>query len=137
MRRLEDHLRADRPPSGGHLVVRGSPNTAAKLLESGRRLASQYTYRDAPAFGSSVNVVVDLDELDRLLQTAAYLTRHHVRRGEVGSVTRAGFVLLATFSNPTHFTVLLDPYTEQRAIAFLAALAPEEPNPYYVGRRSG
>ncbi len=135
MRRLEDHLRVGRPPSSGHLVVRGSPNTAAKLLDSGRRLASQYTYREAPAFGFSVNVVVDLDELDRLLQSTAYLTRHHVRRGEVASVAREGFVLLATFSDPTHFTVLLDPYNEQRAIAFLEALGPEEPNPYYIGRR--
>ena len=116
-------------------MVRGSPNTAAKLLDSGRRLASQYTYRDAPAFRFSVNVVVDLDQLDRLLQSTAYLTRHHVRRGEVGPVARAGFVLLATFADPTHFTVLLDPYTEHRAIAFLEALGPEEPNPYYVGRR--
>jgi hypothetical protein len=135
MRRLEDHLRADRLLIGGDLIVRGSPNTAAKLLDSARRLGSQYAYRDTPAYGFSVNVVVDLADLDRLLQTTAYRTRHHVRRGEVGSVTRAGFVLLATFTNPTHFTVLLEPYTEQRAITFLDALSPEEPNPYYVGRR--
>ncbi len=96
MRRLEDHLRANPPPSGGHLVVRGSPNTAAKLLESGRRLASQYTYGDDPAYGCSVNLVADRADLDRLLQTTPYRTRHRVRHGEVASVTRAGFALLAT-----------------------------------------
>lgn len=74
MRRLEDHLRADRLLIGGHLIVRGSPNTAAKLLDSARRHGSQYTYRDTPADGFSVNVVVDLDDLDRLLQTTAYRT---------------------------------------------------------------
>ena len=55
MRRLEDHLRADRLLIVGHLIVRGSPNTAAKLLDSARRLGSQYTYRDTPAYGFSVN----------------------------------------------------------------------------------
>lgn len=135
MRRLEEHLRAGPQPRGGHLVVRGSPNTERKLLASARVLASQYTYRHEPAYGFSVNVVDDLDALRDLLQTKAYLTRHHVRRGHVSAVTAAGFTLLASFTDATHYTVLLEPYTEQRAAEFLGVLADEEPNPFYIGRR--
>ena len=93
----------------GHLVVRGSPDTIAKLMQSSRVLSSQYTYRSQPANGFSINVVTDLVELDELLRTPAYRTRHHYRRGAVAAVANAGFTLLASFTDPTHYTVLLEP----------------------------
>ena len=135
MRRLEDRLRSVQQLDHGYVVVRGSQNTVAKLMHSAQTLASQYTWNSEPAHGISVNVVADLNELHALLRTPAYRTRHHVRRGPVAQVAAAGFTLLASFAEPTHYTALLEPYTEQRARQFLDALTTEEPNPYFTGRR--
>lgn len=135
MRRVEDHIRADAATSTGHqLVVRGSPNTHAKLRETARRMATQYTWHDRPCHGVSAHVVAQ-DAVDQLLRTTAYLTRHSYAVVDVAEVV-AQFVLLATFSDPAHFTLVLDPYNETTVAELADLLTHQRPNPHYIGRSS-
>jgi hypothetical protein len=134
VRALEHYLRDEAPPSGGHLVLRGSPNTVHKLLTDAARMASQYNLDGRPAYAISVSVATDEAELERILASSRFRIRHHYRRGTVELVSAAGFPLLPSFQQP-HYTVILDPYTGERAVEFLAALPQEFANPYYVGRR--
>lgn len=135
MKRLEGHLRPEeRPPPEWQLVIRGSPNTRAKLAQSAQRMADQWSYAGRPCFGVTVHVVAPAD-LDRLLQTPAYRTRHSYSHVSVPEVDELEFRLLPTFDGPDHYTLLIEPYTDHR-IGQLAALLQRRtaPNPHWLGR---
>lgn len=132
MKELADLLRDVEAPREGHLVLRGSPNTVAKLMQSAARMAGQFTWRGSPVHGVSVHVVADDDELQSLL-AEDYTTRHHYRIAAVGAVRAAGFTLLPAFRHEHHFTVVVEPYTEARVRELIDVLAERVENPYYTG----
>lgn len=138
MKRLEKVARtAAAPPLDRQLVVRGSPNTAAKLARAAERMASQWSYGGQPCYGVTVHVVATGD-VDRLLRSAAYRTRHSYGRVEVAEVRGLGFRLLPTFAAPDHYTLLIEPYTHERIGQLVELLTCRaEPNPHWLGRGSG
>lgn len=141
VKRLEKVARTTAaPPLDRQLVVRGSPNTATKLARTAERMASQSSYGGQPRYGFTVHVVavVAPGDVDQLLRTAAYRTRYSYGRVEVAEVRGLGFRLLPTFADPDHYTLLIEPYTDER-IGQLAELLTRraEPNPHWLGRGSG
>lgn len=62
VKRLEKVVRtAAAPPLDRQLVIRGSPNTAAKLARTAERMASQWSYDGQPCYGVTVHVVAPGD----------------------------------------------------------------------------
>jgi hypothetical protein len=137
MRRLEEYLRvAVAVPAGWKVVIRGTPNTAAKLSSSAERMAGQYTYRSLPCFGVTVHVVAPAD-LHRVLRSQEYSTRHSYGALTVDVVRQLGLNLLPTFSNTDHYTLVFDPYNEEQVTRLADMLeANTAPNPHWVGRSS-
>lgn len=133
---IEQHIRAgENPPTGTHLLLRGSPLTAAKFAEHASRTARAYTYQGQPCFGVSVELSRSANETARLLQGRRLSTRRRVARIRVEDALAVGFVLLPTFAAP-HCTVVLTsvPTATVEALVTLATLDVIE-NPYYQVRK--
>jgi hypothetical protein len=84
------------------VVVRGGPDSAAKIESHAARTARAYVLDGQPAFGVSVFAALDdigPASLDRLLggKLSTYRVVHLVT---AGSVVDAGFLLLPTFAPP-------------------------------------
>ena len=125
------------PPGNATLVVRGGPDTAAKLRSHAERLRRAYLLDGAPVLGISVFAALDdigPASLDAIL-AGKLSTYRVVHLSTVGAMTAAGFGLLPTFQRP-HMTVLLDDLDQVDALADV--LGPPQPNPQYgeVARRS-
>jgi hypothetical protein len=132
---LRPHLRDEQPRSRDIVVVRGGPDTLAKLAVHARRTRRAYCLDGEPLWG--VSVFCALDEvgpasLDGILagRMATYTLVH---TPTVGRLTEAGFDLLPTFGRP-HYTIRLPSDTEGELTRLLAALGPAQANPYHGGR---
>lgn len=129
---LRPHVREEEPRSDDIVVVRGGPDTLAKLAVHAQRTHRAFSLDGAPFWG--VSVFCALDEigpasLDRILvvKMANYRLVH---TPTVGRIRNAGFELLPTFGRP-HYTVRLGRDDEDELARLLAALGPAEPNPYH------
>ena len=133
---LRAHVRVEAPPPDAVVVLRGGPDTLAKLAGHARRTNAAYCLDGEPVWG--VSVFAALDEvgptsLDRLLADRLVSYRL-VHLPTVGSLVEAGFELLPTFRRP-HFTLILSSDTELDLRRLLNALGSPHVNPYHGGQR--
>lgn len=135
---LRPHLRAEWPPDGAIVVVRGGPSTVAKLTEHAKRTHDAYSLDGAPLWG--VSVFCALDEagpasLDQLLRRFSSYRAVHLPR--VAQLRSSGFELLPSFRRP-HYTVRMANDGPAEAERLLSALGPVEENLYHrKGRAEG
>jgi hypothetical protein len=122
-------LRAEQPPDGTTLVVRGGRDTAEKLRSHVQRTARAWSLDGQPLLGISVFAVLD-PPLDDLLGRR-FATFRTIYLPTAGDLTRCGFDLLATALRP-HFTVRLHRADDQELRQLLEALGPAQPNPQYA-----
>jgi len=134
---LRSFVRAEAAPTPERLVVRGGPDSAAKLRMHAERLRRAYLLDGAPVLGISVFAAFDdigPASLDAIL-AAKLSTYRVVHLVSTAAVSTAGFDLVPTFGRP-HMTLLLDDLDEVETL--VEVLGPPEPNPQYgeVTRRS-
>jgi hypothetical protein len=134
---LRPYLRDERPPDDSIIVVRGGPDTLAKLAMHARRTHDAYVLDNEPLWGISVYCALDdvgSASLDGLLwRFASYRVVHLPRTGQLRS---AGFLLLPSFGRP-HYTVRLDGDDQAQLARLLDALGPTEANKYHRIERPG
>lgn len=127
---LRAFVRLDPPPQDGTLIVRGGPDSAAKLRAHAERLRRAFTLDGQPVLGVSVFAAMEdigPASCDGILASklSTYRLVHIV---PVESVVLAGFRLLATFERP-HMTLLLGGLDQLDLL--LNTLGPPQPNPQY------
>jgi hypothetical protein len=134
---LRPYLRDEGPPDDAIVVIRGGPDTAAKLASHARRTHDAYVLDGAPLWGISVYCALDdvgPASLDGLLRRFASYRAVHLPR--MGQLRRAGFALLPSFGRP-HYTIRLDGDDPARLTRLLEALGPAEANKYHRRERPG
>jgi hypothetical protein len=134
---LRPYLRDERPPDDAIVVVRGGPDTVAKLAVHARRTHDAYVLDGAPLWGISVYCALDdvgPASLDGLLRRFASYRAVHLPR--MGQLLRAGFGLLPSFGRP-HYTIRLDGDDPAGLARLLEALGPAEANKYHRRERPG
>jgi hypothetical protein len=133
---IEPHLR-DAP---GHdpdadLVVRGWPLTIDGLFSNADATRSRFTFAGAPLAAISAEVTAPGWSLDEILAGPRLRTRSRYATAIVGLLLDDGFALLPSFVAP-HVSVVLDPYTSERAQRLLDLLGEVRANPHHVRRRT-
>jgi hypothetical protein len=112
------------------LVVRGGPDTAARLVASAERVGRAFLLDGELVFGISVFAALDdvgPCSLDGILEGRMSTYRVvHVVSAEL--VLRAGFTVLSTFERP-HISLLLGGLDQVEPL--LAVLGEGLPNPRY------
>jgi hypothetical protein len=134
---LRSVVRQEVVPAAATVVVRGGPDSVAKLRAHAQRTARAFALDGVPALGLSVFAALDdigAASLDGILagKLSTYRVVHLVTAGEV-QVT--GFTLLPTFARP-HLTLLLA--TLEQVEPLLSLLGSAQTNPHYgemTGRR--
>jgi hypothetical protein len=136
---LRDFVRIEPLPREATILVRGGPDTAAKLTAHAERVRRAFVLDGRPVLGISVFAALDdigPASLDGILlgKLPTYRVVHLVT---AGLLAEAGFELLPTFGRP-HMTLLLNGV--DRVESLLEALGPAQANPRYgemVRRRRG
>lgn len=131
---LRPYLRDERPPDDATIVVRGGPDTLAKLAAHAH---DAYVLDGEPLWGISVYCALDdvgPGSLDGLLRRFASYRAVHLPR--TGQLRRAGFPLLPSFGRP-HYTIRLDGDDPAGLTRLLDALGPAEANKYHRRERPG
>jgi hypothetical protein len=134
---LRPYLRDEQPPDDATVVVRGGPDTLAKLATHARRTHDAYVLDGVPLWGISVYCALDdvgPASLDGLLRRFASYRVVHLPR--TGQLQRVGFPLLPSFGRP-HYTIRLDGDDPARLTRLLEALGPAETNKYHRTERPG
>jgi hypothetical protein len=133
---LRDFVRSEKFSSDATVVVRGGPDTAAKLVVHAERVRRAFVLDGCPVLGISVFAALDdigPASLDGILagKLPTYRVVHLVTAGELAE---AGFESLPTFGRP-HFTLLLTGVDQVASL--LKLLGPVHANPRYgeMGRR--
>lgn len=133
---LRPNVRPEAPAADAVVVVRGGPDSAAKLAAHVERTHRAFALDGAPMWGVSVFGALDdigPASLEGLL--AGRIASYRVVHLPTASVlAAAGFALLPTFRRP-HFTLVLDSGAELEIRRLLDALGPPQPNPYHGGSR--
>jgi hypothetical protein len=119
------------------VVVRGGPDSIAKLSAHATRTARAYALDGVPVLGISVFAALDdigTASLDGILggKMSTYRVVHLITAGHLQA---NGFALLPTFGRP-HMTLLLKAVDQVEPL--LDLLGPGRPNPHYgemTGRR--
>jgi hypothetical protein len=133
---IEPHLRdAPNLDPVAHLVVRGWPLTVEGLRQNAGATSERFSFDGGPLAAISSEITVPGWLLDKILAGPRLRTRSRYATSPVGLVVAAGFVLLPSFSAP-HFSVVLDPYTSERAQRLLDLLGEVRTNPHHVRRRT-
>lgn len=133
---LRPHIRDEPLPDDATVVVRGGPDSVAKLARHAMRTGRAYVLDGEPLLGVSVFIALDdagPASLDGLL-SGRMETYRVVHTASVAAVRKAGFGLLATFRRP-HYTLILPDTSQSTLGALAAALGPATANPYHVTRR--
>jgi len=134
---LRPYLRDERPPDDSIVVVRGGPDTLAKLAVHARRTHDAYVLDGEPLWGISVYCALDdvgPASLDGLLRRFASYRAVHLPR--TGQLRRAGFPLLPSFGRP-HYTIRLGDDGQAGLTRLLDVLGPAEANKYHRRERPG
>jgi hypothetical protein len=134
---LRPYLRDERPPDDATVVVRGGPDTLAKLAAHARRTHDAYVLDGEPLWGISVYCALDdvgPASLDGLLRRFASYRAIHLPQAD--QLRSAGFVLLPSFGRP-HYTIRLDGAHPAALNRLLDALGPGEANKYHRRERPG
>jgi hypothetical protein len=134
---LRPYLRDERPPDDATIVIRGGPDTLAKLRMHARRTHDAYVLDGEPMWGISVYCALDdvgPASLDGLLRRFASYRAVHLPR--TGDLRHVGFPLLPSFGRP-HFTIRLDGDGPAGLTRLLDALGPAETNKYHRRERPG
>ena len=122
-------LRAELPPAGTTLVVRGGRDTVEKLRGHAERTARAWALDGQPLLGVSVFAVLGTP-LDVLLRRR-FASFRTIYLPTAGQLAEHGFELLATAQRP-HLTVRLRRGDDRELAELLAALGPAQPNPQYA-----
>ena len=117
-----------------HLVVRGWPLTVEGLLRNADATRSRFRFGGRPVAAISAEVTVGGWTVDGILAGPRLRTRSRYAAVAVGELALAGFALLPTFVAP-HYSVVLEPYTAQRAGQLIEALGAIRSNPHHVRRQ--
>lgn len=115
--------------AAGTLVVRGGPDSAAKIVSHVQRMARAFVLDGEPVLGISVFAVLDdvgPCSLTGILQRMS--TYRIVHLVSVEHLVNAGFGVLPTFGRP-HFTLLLGALDQVETL--VSILGAGEPNPRY------
>lgn len=134
---LRSVVRQEDVPAAATVVVRGGPDSVAKLRAHAQRTARAFALDGVPALGLPVFAALDdigAASLDGIL-TGKLSTYRVVHLVTAGQVQAAGFTLLPTFARP-HLTLLLA--TLDQVEPLLDLLGPAQANPHYgemTGRR--
>ncbi len=134
---LRPYLRDERPPDDRIIVVRGGPDTLAKLAVHARRTHDAYVLDGEPLWWISVYCALDdvgPASLDGLLRRFASYRVVHLPR--TGQLRRAGFPLLPSFGRP-HYTIRLDDGDQAGLTRLLESLGPAEANKYHRREQPG
>jgi hypothetical protein len=123
-----ERLRADVPPAGAVVVVRGGSDTIDKLRRHAMRTARAWALDGSPLFGISVFAAVDRP-LDALLRDR-FRTFRRVHLTTAGTLRGTGFELVPTGLVP-HYTVRLDSAEDDELQHLLAVLGPARDNHQY------
>jgi hypothetical protein len=134
---LRATLREEPVPATATVVVRGGPDSVARLTAHAARTARAYALDGVPALGISVFAALDdigAASLDGILagKLSSYRVVHLITAGELET---AGFTLLPTFGRP-HMTLLLK--SVEQVGQLLDRLGAARPNHHYgetTGRR--
>jgi hypothetical protein len=132
---IEPHLRAS--PNldlDADLVVRGWPLTVDGLLSNADATRARFSFDGLPLAAISAEVTVPGWPLDEILAGPRLRTRSRFATASVGLLVDDGFGLLPSFTAP-HFSVVLDPYTAERAQRLLDLLGEVRANRHHVRRR--
>lgn len=133
---IEPHLRDD--VSGldldADLVVRGWPLTVEGLLSNAGATRERFSFDGLPFAAISADITAPGWPLDEILAGPRLRTRSRYATAAAGRLADDGFGLLPTFSAP-HYSVVLDPYTSERAQRLLDLLGEVRANPHHVRRR--
>lgn len=133
---IEALLRSDeRLDPAAHLVVRGWPLTVDGLLHNADATRSRFSLDGRPFSAISSEVTVEGWTLDSILGGPRLRTRSRYAAVSVGNLVEEGFGLLPTFVAP-HYSVILEPYTPERALHLLDVLGEALVNPHHVRRQS-
>jgi hypothetical protein len=136
---LRDFARVETPPGEATILVRGGPDTSAKLTAHAERVRRAFLLDGLPVLGVSVFAALDdigPSSLEGILlgKLSTYRVVHMVTAARLAE---AAFGLLPTFGRP-HMTLLLTGL--DRIDALLELLGPAVANPRYgemVRRRRG
>lgn len=132
---IEAHLRdAPAPDPDADLVVRGWPLTVDGLLSNADATRSRFSFAGAPLAAISAEVAAPGWSLDEILAGPRLRTRSRYATATVGLLLEDGFALLPSFAAP-HVSVVLHPYTSERAQRLLDLLGEVRANPHHVRRR--
>lgn len=134
---LRPYLRDERPPDDATIVVRGGPDTLAKLAIHAGRTHDAYVLDGEPLWGISVYCALDdvgPASLDGLLRRFASHRAVHLPR--TGQLLGAGFPLLPSFGRP-HYTIRLDGDDQAGLTRLLDTLGPTQANKYHRRERPG
>jgi hypothetical protein len=134
---LRPYLRDERAPDDTTVVVRGGPDTLAKLAMHARRTHDAYVLDGEPLWGISVYCALDdvgPASLHGLLRRFASYRAVHLPL--TGRLRHAGFPLLPSFGRP-HYTIRLDGDDPAGLTRLLGALGPAEANMYHRRERPG
>lgn len=134
---LRSVVRQEEVPAAATVVIRGGPDSVAKLRAHAERTARAFALDGVPALGLSVFAALDdigAASLDGIL-AGKLSTYRVVHLATAGQVREAGFTLLPTFARP-HLTLLLA--TLDQVEPLLDLLGSTQANPHYgemTGRR--
>lgn len=120
--------------ASAHLVVRGWPLSIDGLLRNAEATRSRFSYGGRPLSAISAEVTVGPWTLDAILGGTRLSTRSRYAAVPMGALGGAGFVLLPSFVAP-HYSVVLEPYTADRAEELLGVLGPVLINPHHARRQ--
>lgn len=120
------------------MVIRGGPDTVAKLRIHAERTQRAWCLDGVPILGVSVFAVVDDigPGSARAILGRRLVTYRSVRVTSVGRLLESGRLLLATGRRP-HFTVVLPSDDDEALSGLLDVLGPVQDNQEYLAARWG
>lgn len=130
---IEPHVRDEVPPDDAHVVIRGGPVAAEKIVEHALRQAREYSLAGAPMWSVSVSLTISGWSVDEIL-AGPMASRSTIATSTVGVLRGSGYRLLATYGAP-HFDLVLPGASYDAAVRLLSHFTVGQPNPYKRRRR--
>jgi len=127
-------LRAEQPPAGTALVIRGGRDTPDKLRSHAQRTARAWSLDGQPLLGISLFAVLDMP-LEELLRRR-FATFRTIYLPTAGRLANCGFELLPTGLRP-HFTVPLRRADDEERDSYWSPSVLYSPIPSTLEARSG